>query len=513
MRFLILVVVLAFIAVLSCNKPFVDETKQLEVNNHALEIVGNIDSFTIHSNVDWQITSTASWFSLSKTSGNGDSKIYVTTTQINTTGNSIAERITVTPVGTREALPQIVTIRQSYEKLSTKWTKVYGGSAMDTVYYMTNMADGGFVLVGNSKSDNGDLTPGYGDYDAWVIKVDGQGNKQWSKRFGGAGFDEALSVAQTTDGGCIMAGVTTSSNGDATGNHGGSDYLVIKLDATGNKQWGKVFGGSGDERTRSVIATSDGGYIVAGESGSIDGDLTNLIKGAWLVKLDGNGNKQWSKTYGGSGGEEIWSIINTSDGGYAVAGGINVNGDKDAWIIKTDGSGNQQWSKTFGGSRLDMAWSLVSTLDGGYVFSGGSFSSSGDLTSNYGLTDAWVVKLNGNGVKLWSKIFGGSSVDLGDNIIATSDGGFLLASSTWSTDRDAVANANIGSADALVIKLSADGNKQWSKMYGSIFDDCVERIVTTSDGFVIAGFTTNKDGVMQGNHGETDGFLIREKVQ
>jgi hypothetical protein len=88
-----------------------------------------------------------------------------------------------------------------------------------------------------------------------------------------------------------------------------------------------------------------------------------------------------------------------------------------------------------------------------------------------------------------------------------------LASSTWSTDRDAVANANVGSADALVIKLSADGNKQWSKMYGSIFDDCVERIVTTSDGFVIAGFTTNKDGVMQGNHGETDGFLIREKVQ
>jgi hypothetical protein len=247
-----IVLILICLLLLCCNKPSNNETKQLEVSNQTLNlgVAGTKDSFTIQSNVNWQITSSASWLSLSATSGSNNSKIYVTATQNNTSGNTISASITITPVGTTNIQPVVVTVRQSYEKLSTQWTKLYRGSASDTVYYMTKTNDGGFVLAGNSESNDGDLLAGYGD---------------------------------------------------AVGSHGGQDYFVLKVDGSGNKQWSKVFGGSGDEKARSVIATTDGGYIVAGERASADGDLMNLAKGAWIIKLDGAGNKQWSKTYGGSG--------------------------------------------------------------------------------------------------------------------------------------------------------------------------------------------------------------------
>lgn len=501
---------------LSCNKqPPDNETKHLEVSNQTLriEINGSRDSFTIQSNVSWQITGSANWFSLSQTSGSNDATIYVTATQNNTSGNTRAERMTVTPVANTDVYPLGVTVKQSYEKLSTKWVKLYGGSENDTIFYMTKARDGGFVMAGSSTSNDGDLTSGYGSVDAWLIKLDSNGTKQWSRKYGGSGFEEAMSVAATNDGGYVMAGVTSSKDGDAAGNHGGYDYFVLRVDGNGNKQWSKAFGGSGDEKARSVITTADGGCIVAGETASTDGDLANLSKGAWLIKLDASGNKQWSKTYGGSDGEEIWSIITDADGGYTVAGVIKVTGKRnDAWIFKTDASGNQQWSKTFGGGLDDRAWSIAGTTDGGYVFSGGAYSKDGDLPGNYGNLDAWVMKLDGNGNRVWSKIFGGSGTDLGDNIRATSDGGFLLTSSTNSFDLDGTGNASQGAIDALVIKLSADGTKQWSKIYGGIHYDYTECVVTLPDGFAIAGVAASTDGIMQGNHGKCDGYLIKEKV-
>ncbi len=247
------------------------------------------------------------------------------------------------------------------------------------------------------------------------MKLDNSGNIVWNKLLGGNLTDLAYSIVQTTDGGYIVTGNSTSSaNGDVTGtNHGSSDYWIVKLDNSGNIVWNKLLGGSDTDITYSIQQTTDGGYIVAGESfSSANGDVTGTNHGVqdyWIVKLDGSGNIIWNKLLGGSGNDITKSIVQTTDGGYIVAGysaspangdvsGVN-HGGYDYWIVKLDGSGNIVWNKLLGGSGNDIAYSVQQTADGGYIVAGTSYSSSnGDVTpTNHGSGDFWIIKLDANG--------------------------------------------------------------------------------------------------------------------
>jgi hypothetical protein len=181
-------------------------------------------------------------------------------------------------------------------------------------------SDGGYILAGFTDSF------GAGINDAWLIKTDANGNKVWDKTFGGSGGDVALAVQQTSDGGYILAGVTTSYG---TGNE---DAWLIKTDANGNEVWDATFGGSNYDETYAVQQTSDGGYILAGGTYSFGAGNND----AWLIKTDANGNKVWDKTFGGSGGEVALAVQQTSNGGYILAGATSGG----AWLIKTDGNGN-----------------------------------------------------------------------------------------------------------------------------------------------------------------------------
>ncbi len=298
------------------------------------------------------------------------------------------------------------------------WNKLLGGSNLDITSNIQQTLDGGYIISGSSYSSaNGDVSgTNHGNLeDAWIVKLDAFGTIVWNKLLGGSGDDGALYIQQTSDGGYIISGFSASSaNGDVSGtNHGYYDCWIVKLDALGNIVWNKLLGGSGSDYTSHIQQTSDGGYIISGYStSSANGDVSGTNHGSydyWMVKLDALGNIVWNKLLGGSGTETARNIQQTSDGGYIISGysTSSANGDvsgtthgnSDYWIVKLDTYGNIVWNKLLGGSGSDYASHIQQTSDGGYIISGYSTSSAnGDVSgTNHGSNDYWIVKLDALG--------------------------------------------------------------------------------------------------------------------
>jgi uncharacterized delta-60 repeat protein len=260
---------------------------------------------------------------------------------------------------------------------NVQWTKTIGGSSDDRAYSIIQSSDGGYVVAGGTWSF------GAGWYDMYVVKLDSGGNVQWTKTIGGSDWDVARSIIQSSDGGYVVAGATSSFGA------GWYDIYVVKLDSAGNVQWTKTIGGSSDDEANSIIQSSDGGYVVAGWTKSFGAGWEDI----YVVKLDSSGNVLWTKTIGGSSDDEANSIIQSSDGGYAVAGrtGSFGAGNWDFYVVKLDSAGNVQWTKTIGGSSDDAAYSIIQSSDGGYVVAG--------YTESFGAgyPDMYVVKMDANG--------------------------------------------------------------------------------------------------------------------
>jgi arginine repressor len=258
----------------------------------------------------------------------------------------------------------------------------------------------------------------------------------FAKTYGGTYYEYAYSVQQTSDGGYIVAGWTNSFGADST------DIFLIKTDANGNIIWAKTYGGTSDDRARFVQQTSDGGYIVAGYTyffGAASFDI-------FLIKTDANGNVQWAKTYGGTSYDWDYSVQQTSDGGYIVAGWTWSFGAgyDDIFLIKTDTNGNIIWAKTYGGTGYEKAFSVQQTSDGGYIVAGstGSFGVGGG--------DLFLIKTDANGNVIWAKTYGGTSGDVAYSVQQTSDGGYIVSGSTSSF--------GAGGGDIFLIKTDANGN-------------------------------------------------------
>ena len=340
------------------------------------------------------------------------------------------------------------------------WSKTFGGPSGDYAWSAQQTSDGGYILAG------GTCSFGAGDHDVWLIKTDSSGNEEWSENFGGLAYEDARTVQQTADGGYILAGSAASFGA------GSFDAWLIKTDSSGNEEWNKTFGGSADDFAYSVQQTSDGGYILAGETWSfaVGG------KDAWLIKTDSSGNEEWSKTFGGQGGEFVDSVQQTPDGGYILVGSVGNGGSHDALLIKTDSSGNEEWEKTFGGSAGDMGKEVQRTSDGGYIL-GGMTESSGA-----GGYDFWLIKTDSSGNEEWSNTFGGADDDEAFSVLQTSDGGYVLTGKTRPTED--------GKWDAWLVKTDSNGNEEWNKTFGGADDDEVFSVLQTSDGrYILAGKT------------------------
>ncbi len=330
-----------------------------------------------------------------------------------------------------------------------EWQKCLGGSDWDYAYSIQQTSDSGFIVAGASNSNDGDVSGnhGYGDY--WVAKLNSAGALVWQRALGGSDEDEASSIQQTSDGGFIVAGYSYSNDGDVSGNHGNGDYWVVKLNSAGDIEWQKCLGGSDWDYAYSIQQTSDGGFIVAGWSSSNDGDVSGNhgYDDYWVVKLDSSGDIEWQKSLGGSDWDEASSIQQTTDGGYIVAGASESNdgdvsgnhGSYDYWVVRLNSAGALVWQRALGGSDEDEASSIQQTSDGGYIVAGYSYSNDGDVSGHHESTDEsdyWVAKLNSAGALVWQRSFGGSGGDGALSIQQTSDSGFIVAGGSASNDGD-----------------------------------------------------------------------------
>ncbi len=408
-----------------------------------------------------------------------------------------------------------------------EWQKSLGGTGIDNASSIIKTTDGGYVIAGNSQSNNGDVTGNHGSDDFWIVKLNSTGTIQWQKSLGGTNIEYANSIIQTIDGGFIVAGSSQSNNGDVSGNHGSGDIWIVKLNSdAGVIEWQKSLGGSSFDWATSIKQTSDGGYIIAGNSQSNNGDVTGNhgFIDYWIVKISSIGTIQWQKTLGGTGDDRATSIIQTIDGGYVVAGYCETNngdvtgnqGIKDYWIIKLSSAGVIQWKRCLGGTHVDLAHSIKQTSDGGFIVAGHAFSSDGDVIGNDGGTDFWIVKLNSDASVIeWQKSLGGTETDLAYSINQTTDGGYIITGASNSNDGDVTGHHGIQMPKATffdywVVKLNSTGTIQWQKSLGGITDDYAASIIQTTDGgYIVAGSSNSTDGDVTGNHGSYDYWIVK----
>ena len=404
------------------------------------------------------------------------------------------------------------------------WNLTLGGSGNDYADAVQQTSDGGYVLAGYTTSPHdGDVGPTHGGHDYWVVKLDSAGRLAWNTSLGGDTTDVAFAVEQTTDGGYVVAGMTSSNQtGDVGLNHGGMDAWVVRLDAAGKKVWNRTIGGNGQETALSAQQTADGGYILAGESSSNQsGDVgsTHGSGDCWVVKLDGVGQIAWNATLGGSAYDSFSAVQQTSDGGYIVAGKTWSNdgdvgpnhGDCDAWVVKLDGTGRIAWNATLGGAGHDEAYDVQPAGDGGYIVAGSTDSDqSGDIGPTRGNADYWVVKLDGAGRVAWNTTLGGTGRDEAYAVQPAGDGGYVVAGETGS-DQSGDVGFNHGLSDCWVVKLDGAGRQAWNLTLGGSEDDIAFAVQPTGDGgYVLAGSTdSSESGDVGLTRGGTDYWVVK----
>ena len=410
------------------------------------------------------------------------------------------------------------------------WQKSLGGSNPDYSSAIQKIAGGGYIVAGASFSNDGDVTGNHGNADFWVVKLDSVGTIVWQKSLGGSNDDIAQSVQQTTDGGYIVGGYSKSNDGDVTGHHGTSssfDIWVVKLDSVGTLVWQKSLGGTSDDYAYSIQQTTDGGYIVVGGTNSTDGDITVNHGGndIWVVKLTATGTITWQKSLGGSADDYGSSIQQTADGGYIVGGYSNsTDGDvtgvhgglgyNDYWVVKLDSSGTLVWQKSLGGTYDDYSTGIQQTTDGGYIVVGGSTSNDGDVTGHHGPAntayDFWVVKLDSVGTIVWQKSLGGTDYDVSSGVQQTTDGGYIVAGDSVSNDGDVTGHHGVGSYDIWIVRLNSTGDIWWQESLGGTAVDWAELVQQTTDsGYIVAGTSYSTDGDVTGNHGSNDFWIVK----
>jgi len=342
-----------------------------------------------------------------------------------------------------------------------RFERTYGGSQNDGGYSVRQTTDGGYVIAGFTEPLGADYA------DVHLIKTDANGDTLWTMTFGGTRSDVASSVEQTTDGGYIIAGTTGSFAS-------GSDVYLVKICADGDTLWTRTFGGASEDCGSSVQQTADSGYIIAGKTcsfGSGDADV-------YLIKTDADGDTLWTRTFGGDSGDFGSSVRQTADGGYIITGPTNSYGAGgwDVCLIKTDADGDTLWTKTYGDDSTESSYAIQQTSDGGFIMSG--------WTNSYGAGgwDVYLIKTDAQGDTLWTRTYGGADYEEGWSVQQTADSGYIIAGITTSF--------GAGYTDVYLIKADADGGAMWTRTFGGAYDDRGHSVQQTTDGgYIIVGYT------------------------
>jgi len=402
-----------------------------------------------------------------------------------------------------------------------QWQVSLGGSAADQAYDIQPALDSGYVIVGVTSSSDGDVEGAHGLTDGWVVKLDPDGVLNWQVALGGSSHDILRSIQHTIDGGYILGGETSSNDGDVSGNHGGRDAWLVKLDANGGLLWQRTLGGTALDVAYNVLQDVDQGYLVIGYSMSNDGDVsghhgTNAFTDVWLVKLDSLGAVLWQRSLGGSMNDEAFAGGRTADGHCVLVGQtISTDGDVsgghgglEAWLVRTDPAGVLSWQKTLGGTSTDIAHAIAGTTDGGYLIAGSTASNDGDVVGGHGGYEGWVVRLDAWGGLLWQRPLGGTGAEAFRAIHLASDGSCTVAGSATSV------NGNVGGLhgffDAWLVHLDADGDIIWQRPFGGTgLDEAYALRPTPDGGLIFVGSSGSSDGDATANHGGLDAWVVK----
>lgn len=415
------------------------------------------------------------------------------------------------------------------------WVKTFGGSNEDDAIDIVQANDGNYIVLGFTNSNDGDVTgKTTTDQDYWLLKLDQEGEKIWDKTYGGSENDKATGISKTNDGGYIISGFTASSDGDVSENAGFHDYWIVKVNSTGDIQWEKSFGFSGQDQAYHVIQTLDGGYFATGfldvgesegEGNDFNNDESNnretlhSLGDYWGIKMDANGNKIWRRYFGGSHVDQSKDVLQTDDGGFLLAGISessdfdisNARGANDFWVIKVSADGDKVWEKSYGGAETDRGFSLAKATDGNYLITGESRSIDADVSNPKGGGDIWVVKFNkSNGSIIWEKSFGGTEFDTSRGISNLGNGTYAIAGSARSSDIDATNNN--GANDAWLLLINENGNLEFEKNIGGSNIDFGNNVMrTTQNEIIFVGSSLSNDGDITVNKGNKDLLIFKMK--
>ena len=412
-------------------------------------------------------------------------------------------------------------------KIEVADIKTLGGSKNESAQAVVNTTDGGYAILGHTQSMDGDVTNKFNEsYDYWILKYDSTNQIQWQKTYGGSADDRGTDITQTIDGGYAVIGKSKSSDGEVSENAGYDDFWMIKLDENGSITWDYSFGYAGSDVPYSIIQTSDNGFLVSGVLDvSASNGQGNRASGAqrrhaggdyWVIKLNASGIKEWSNYYGGAFTDTAYDAIQTADNSYIVVGSSdsadvdisNNKGSYDFWAIKISETGTLIWEKSYGGDQVDEAHAISKTADGNYIIVGDTRSNDLNISQNNGAADLWVIKINPEGDLIWEKTLGGSSFDVGRAISKTQDNGFLISGSSRSTNGNLTNNK--GQNDAWVVKINNSGNLEWQKTIGGSEVDFFYDVVELNDQTIIAvGDSDSSNEDILENKGFTDLLILK----
>jgi len=419
-----------------------------------------------------------------------------------------------------------------YKAPRIQWQRCLGGAGNDFIDDSFNgylvgeqrplalTADSGYILGGAVSSNDGDISGNHGGTDIWITRLDKHGSTVWKKAFGGTSNELIGGIKETKDHGFVVVGSTRSNDGDVSGNHGFFDYWVLRLDATGNIIWQKCLGGSSMDKAYAVAETSDSGFVVTGFTQSFNGDVSGNHAGAdttdvWVVKLNSAGSMVWQKSLGGSGRDEGISVDITNDGGIILGNSTTSNngdvsgnhGRKDIWVVEMDQDGNIAWQKCFGGSLDEMAGAVKQVSDGGYIIAGSARSNDGNVVGHHaqGFGDepnGWVIKLDSLGTINWSKCYGAAfGSNLFNEIIELPDGSFVACGYTEQN----ILGGNFESlngwpANAWLIQITSTGSIVWQNTFGSQgYETGMAIVESPGDGFLMLAVTSGQNTDPLGN--------------
>ncbi len=351
-----------------------------------------------------------------------------------------------------------------YTPVREQINRTYGGTTAETGRTALETKDGGYLIGGATWSF------GAGENDAWLLKIDSSGNILWNKTYGGIDKDDFRSILETSDGGYVASGASRSFSSGVV------DFWILKTDSSGVELWNNTFGGSKNDTPSSHIQTSDGGFIIAGgtESFGFNGYLDG-----WVVKVNSQGVEEWNRTYGRYKAQVIYSIASTSDGGFIFTGGNyepypNMG---DVWVVKIDSNGTEQWNRTFVGYAIDEGCSVIETVDSsGYLIAGYR-----DYYSDYSGANVWLIKIDYTGFELWNKTYSIDVHNFCSKIEHAAEGGYILICSSGPDQLD---------NNLWLLKIDDNGTEEWNKTFtGNKFDYAWGGGQASDGGYFIVGNT------------------------